>query len=192
MSIAADLISSARRYRGESGRSLARSANASQAGLVELESGQKDATTARLDRLLRPLGYQLTTLPTRLGTAVSAASDVRGFLSRNNESAALRVAWQLASDLAAAAPALRVALCITPPATTGDERFDALIAGIVDHLLARDTLPQPSWLSESWRTLDTFWDVEPVPALRARARELTPLGLVSHGVYLDAAELVNI
>jgi transcriptional regulator with XRE-family HTH domain len=191
MSIAADLVSSARRYHGLSGRSLARAAHASQAGLVDLENGAKDATTARLDRLLRPLGYQLAVLPTRLGTASAAALEIHSFLAARDDAGALRVVWQLASDLQSAEPALRVALCITPPASTGDARFDALLAGIVDHLLDNDDLPRPSWLSEPWRTLVEPWDVEPVPTLRARARQVTPPTLVSHGVYLDPAELVN-
>jgi hypothetical protein len=191
MSIAADLVGSARRYRGRSGRWLARAAGGSQAGLLELEHGDKDATTARLDRLLRPLGYQLTALPTRLGTAATAAEDIRGFLARGDEDGALRTVWHLADDLAAAEPALRVALCVTPPAGTGDPRFDALVAGVVDHLLTHDHLPRPPWLAEDWRTLTEPWDVEPVPALQARARTLTPGSIAAHGVYLDPSELVN-
>jgi len=195
--LAAGLVSSARRYRGVSGRELARAANASQPSLVQVERGEKDATAGRLERLLRPLGYQLTVLPTRLGTAAAAAEDVRGFLIADDEPGARRVIWQLASDLSSAGPALRVALCVTPPATTGSGRFDALLAGVVEHSLALDAansvgrLPRPEWLDEPSRTLSEPWDVEPVPALQPRARELTSASLRAHGVYLDPAELVN-
>jgi len=187
--VAAGLLSSARRYRNVSGRALARSASSSQAGLVDVENGNSDATTDRLDRVLSCLGYQVTVLPTRLGTAAAAAESVRWFLQAGNLDAAFRVVWQLADDLRRDDLAIRVALCITPPAPTGDPRFDALIAGIVEYLLSSDGLPLPTWLSEDSRCLDDPWDVEPVPSLQANARSRTPESLARHGVFLDPAEL---
>jgi len=130
-------------------------------------------------------------LPTRLGTAAQAAEQISAFLERGDHDGALRVVWQLATDLAAADPALRVSLAVTPPAPTGDSRHDALLAGVVDHALSSAHLPRPHWLDESWRTLVEPWDVEPVPALRAAARAATPGAIVAHGVFLDAAELEN-
>ena len=191
MSLATELVSSARRYRRVSGRALARAAGASQAGLVELEKGGTDATTERLDRLLRPLGYQVTSLPTRRGTAASAAEEVRSFLSVSDDHGALRAIWQLADDVAGADPAISVALCVSPPAPTGSAAFDALLAAVVDHLLTESALPRPTWLDEPWRTLDEPWDVEPVPALREPARQATSAAFRAHGIYLDPRELDN-
>ena len=192
MGLAAGLLSSARRHRNVSGRALARSASCSQAGLVDLENGNSDATTDRLDRVLACLGYQVTVLPTRLGTAAAAGEDVRWFLRAKNFDAAFRAVWQLADDLGRADAALRVALCVTPPAPTGDPRFDALIAGIVEYLLSGKGLPLPTWLSEDSRRLGEPWDVEPVPSLQASARSRTPAALARHGVFLDPMELVNL
>ena len=191
MSRAATLLSSARRYRGVSGRELARQTASSQPGLVGVENGSTDATTERLDRILRTLGYQVITIPTRLGTASDAGEDARRYLAAGNEDAAFRVALQLAADLTRADAALRVALCVTPPAPTGDPRFDALIAGIVDWELSRDALPIPLWVSEDTRVLSEPWDIEPVPTLREAARRRTPEAFRRHGVYLDADELVD-
>jgi hypothetical protein len=162
------LLSSARRYRAVSGRGLARQTASSQAGLVELENGSADATTDRLDRILQVLDYQVTALPTRLGTAASAAEDVRRFVLGGNRDAAFRVLLQLVADLRHADPALRVALCVTPPALTGDDHFDALLAGLVDYVLVQGKLPRPqplesgpprhcgvtvsTWIRLGWRT----------------------------------------
>ena len=191
MTVAAGLLSSARRYRGVSGRALARQSASSQAGLVELEHGVRDATSDRLDRILRTLGYQVAILPTRLRTAAAAAEDARARVEQGNVDAAIRVALQLASDLQAADAALRVALCVTPPALTGDARLDALLAGVVDHELSRDGLPVPAWVAEDSRVLSTPWDLEPVPSLRPAARRRTSAALRRHGVFLDTRELVN-
>lgn len=191
MSLAGLLLGSARRDRRMSTRTLAQLAGASQPGIVELEGGRKDATVDRLERLLAPLGYQVTALPTRRPPAGLASHGVRAFLSTSDVDGAQRVIWQLATDLQASGPALRVALCVTPPESTGDARFDALLAAVVDHSLALDNLPRPAWLDEPWRTLDQPWDVEPVPGLRAQARAATPDSIAAHGVYLDPAELVD-
>jgi hypothetical protein len=191
MGVTAGLLSSARRYRSVSGRALARDTSSSQAGLVDLENGNSDATTERLDRILRSLGYQVTVLPTRLGTAAGAAEEIRRHVHAENLDAAFRVILQLSADLERADAALRVALCVTPPATTDDARFDALLAGVVDHALTQSGLPLPTWLSESSRRLDEPWDFEPVPSLQALARSRTPEALARHGVFLDPAELVN-
>lgn len=191
MSVAAALVSSARRNRAISGRSLARKTGSSQAGLVSLERGTSDATAARLERVLRALNYQLTALPTRLGTAATAAEAVRAYVAEARQDAAFRIVLQLAADLDAADPALRVALCVAPPAPTGDVRFDALLAAVVDYRLSADRLPLPHWISEGSRVLDEAWDIEPVQALQAAARLQTPDALRRHGVFLDPAELVN-
>ena len=191
MSVAATLLSSARRYRGVSGRALARQTASRQAGLVGVEKGTADATTERLARILRALDYQVVALPTRLGTASDSGEDIRRYLEVGNEDAAFRVVLQLATDLTRADPALRVALCVTPPALTGNPRFDALLAGVVEWELSTDGLPIPLWVSEGTRTLSEPWDVEPVPGLQEAARQRTPDVLRRHGIYLDPAELVD-
>lgn len=191
MSLAATLLSSARRYRGISGRALARQTASSQAGLVGVENGTADATTERLDRILRALDYQVAALPTRLGTASDAGEDIRRYLEVGNEDAAFRVVLQLATDLARADHALRVALCVTPPALSGNSKFDALLAGTVEWKLSTDDLPVPLWVGEGARILNEPWDVEPVPALQETARQRTPDVLRRHGIYLDPAELVD-
>ena len=191
MTLAASLLESSRRTRGISQRALARAAGASQAGIVDLIHGRKDATLERLDSLLRLMDYQATLLPTRRATAAAIAEEIREHLSQGRRAAALRAVWQLAANMQAVEPALSVALIAAPPAATGDAKFDALLAGVVDHLLSSSGLPRPQWLDEPARTLAQPWDVERVEALRAAARRRTPERIAAHGVYLDAGELTN-
>lgn len=191
MATASELLESSRRATGLSRRELARRAGSSGPGLADVAHGRKDATVDRLDGLLSQLGYQVACLPTRRVTAAVAGEDVRERLERGDEANALRVVWQLAADLQEVEPALRVALMVAPPAPTGDARFDALLAGVGEYLLALDRLPVPSWVTRPDRVLAQSWDVEPVEALRAKARLATPRELRRHGVFLDPAELVN-
>jgi hypothetical protein len=131
-------------------------------------------------------------LPTRLRPASLAAADVSACLADGDTRSAFREILQLAADLQRADPATRVALAVSSPAGTGDPRYDALLASVVDVLLTRARLPRPSWLDEPGWSLAEPWDVEPVDALRAAARAVTPLAARRHGVYLDPIELDNV
>ena len=192
MGVAGLLLRTARQSRRLSTRALATASGTSQPGISSVENGHADATATRLDKLLRPLEFQLSILPTRLRPAFLAADDIRGALALADERTALREVVQLSDDLQRADPATRVALVVAPPATTGSARYDALLAAVVDVLLSRDGLPRPAWLDEPARVLDDPWDFEPVLALRAAARTLTPPAAARHGVYLDPAELASV
>ena len=191
MPIAGELLESARQSAGISRRALARLAGASNAGLVNLASGREDATTARLDGLLRHLDTQLAVLPTRRTTVSGAAAEVAERLNHDDRANALRAIWTAAADLAAVDPATRVALAVMPPAPTGDSRFDALLAAVVDQVLTTAGLPIPTWVRGPERSLADPWDVEPVRALQEGARAVTPDAIRRHGIWLDPAELVN-
>lgn len=106
--------------------------------------------------------------------------------------AAERAVLQLAADLSRADNALRIKLCETPPATTGDRRFDAYIAALAEHLLVQNGLTPPAWVYESWRTLDEPWDIETVTSLQAAARAVTPPAFARHRVFLDPINLVDV
>jgi len=192
MGVAGLLLRTARQSRKLSTRALATVSGTSQPGISSVENGRADATATRLDKLLAPLDFQLSILPTRLRPAHLAADDIRGALARADERTALREVVQLSDDLQRADPATRVALVVAPPATTGQARYDALLAAVVDVILSRDGLPRPAWLDEPSRALGDPWDLEPVPALRAAARAVTPLAAVRHGIYLDPAELASV
>jgi transcriptional regulator with XRE-family HTH domain len=168
---AAALLRSARTNRGITQRALAASCRIHQPGISAIESGAEDATVGRLDGILAHLGSHL------------AAKDERS---------AWREIIQLNDDLRRVDGATRVALVINPPAPTGDVRFDALIAGVIDCALTDDALPLPTWLQESKYTLSEPWDVEEVPSLRRDARRNTPAPLVLHGIYLDRSVLVSV
>ncbi len=190
-STAAELVGSSRRSVGWTTRQLAEAVGGSQPSLVDVERGRKDASIGRSQRLLAAMGWQLTALPTRLTTVIAAAEAVRSYLGQDDRASALRMVRQLAADLGRADPALRVALTVAPPASTGDERFDALIAGVAEVSLQPDGLPLPRWLSDGSRTLLNTWDVEEVPALQETARSSTPPALARRGVFIAADELVD-
>lgn len=188
---ASALLRTARQRRGVSQRQLALAAGDSQPGIAAIESGAHDTTLSRIEHLLAPLGQRLTLLPTRSRPAWEAAASVAAALARSDLNSAWREIIQLSDDLVREPPAIRVALAVSPPLPVGDRRYDALLAGIVDHRLTEDGLPRPDWLDDPHFSLDQAWDVEVLPELRASARANTPGAIARHGVYLAAAELAS-
>jgi hypothetical protein len=125
-------------------------------------------------------------------TVRDAAEEIRGYLAAGNRQTAMRVVWSLGGDLTGRRAGRLPELTSEPPASTGSERFDALLAAIVDYVLTDAGLPRPAWLNEPGRKLTVPWDVEPVPALWDAARAVTPAAIRRHGVFLDPDELINL
>jgi hypothetical protein len=145
-----------------------------------------------VDRLLAAAGHRLVVLPSRATTAAETAEAVRDALQRDQEDRAYREVIQLADDLAAAKPPIRLALVAAPPSPTGDERFDALIAGLVEYRLTADSVPLPDWVSEPERRATAQWFVDPTPGTEALSQAQSPAAFSRRNVYLDPAELASV
>ena len=84
-------------------------------------------------------------------------------------------------------PERRPALLVDEPPTTGDERWDVLLAALAEHLAARDGRGAPPW-SES-RALRRFWFPFNTAAARADAIVNAPAAFRRRGVFLARQEL---
>ena len=189
---AGDLLRTAREAARLSQRAFAARSGVAQPSIAAVEGGSKDATVDRVSHLLADLSFRIAPIPSPRPAAWEVACDLRARLSGGDEPGAFREIIQFNDDLAASSPDIRVALCVTPPASTGSRVYDALVAAVVDYQLSRDGLPLPSWLDQETRsTVDEPWDAEPVPALRAKARETTPPAFARRGVFVSEDELVS-
>ena len=77
-----------------------------------------------------------------------------------------------------------------PP--TGDQRWDALIAGVVEFVAARRGVTTPSWVTSPERFLTEWWFVTEFPRLRPTAFVETPAAIANRGVFLRRATLENV
>lgn len=82
----------------------------------------------------------------------------------------------------------RTGLLMDKPESTGDERWDALLAALAEHLLAQCDLAPPGW-AES-RVLRRAWFPAELAVHRADALAWAPAAFRKHGVYLSVHDLV--
>lgn len=81
----------------------------------------------------------------------------------------------------------RVALLADEPATTGDQRWDVLLAALSEHLAARDGRGAPPWAEP--RRLGRFWFPFNTRAARADAIVHAPAAFRRRGVFVAPQEL---
>lgn len=186
---AAQLVRVARRGSGLSQRALAALAGVRQPALADIERSAHDTRGGQLDRLVEAAGYRLAVLPTTAHSAADWADFIYQQLRSGQEgdAVAFRSLVGLSDDLASVSRALRVALCVAPPAPCGDPRLDAAVAAVVDHHLTRGRLPVPDWVREPTRVLQAPWQVSPYTDL-----DTVPAAFRRHGVLLAASELESV
>jgi hypothetical protein len=82
---------------------------------------------------------------------------------------------------------VRLGLLEGSPAPTGDERWDALFAGLAEHLAMREGKAAPTWSAS--RGLRRFWFPFDAPGARAQALVHAPAALRRRGVFVADYEI---
>ncbi len=122
---------------------------------------------------------------TALTLAEEIAADLRRGASKGD---VLRLVRQYVMD-AESDPAASIA---AEPRSTGDAKWDALVAGVAEDIAFRYALPTPGWVRRPDRTLAEWWFVTDFDAMRPQALVETPAALATHGVFMRRASLVNV
>lgn len=89
-------------------------------------------------------------------------------------------------------PASRQQLIADEPAPTGLPEWDALLAGLAEHLADREGVEAPAWVEDPSRFLADPWCYFDLPFFRAEAERETPVGFSRHGVLIRAVELERV
>lgn len=122
--------------------------------------------------------------------AVTIAAKIAESVSTRDAARAFRLFIQLADNLAAEHGVIRVALTVSEPASTGSDHWDAALAAVCEYRLNQESLPMPSWVHDTRRTLAAPWlltvsDDTPVPV----DIDVVPAEFRSRGVLFEAASL---
>lgn len=134
--------------------------------------------------------------PSHPASLQAAAREIRwGLAAGLDHRHALRAIIQASDDFAALpdAPAQRDFLA--EPDSTGDARYDALLAALAVHLCVRAGLPTtPSWTRDPGRYLERMWwfGLPDGSGLRAYVLQRTPACFQARGVLFDITNLDSV
>jgi transcriptional regulator with XRE-family HTH domain len=192
-SVASSQVRDIRRRAGLTQRALAARAGVPQPSIAEIEGGRREPSITLLSRLAEAAGYELRLelQPLRPRSAVATANRVRdrlvgaegkGWLPPLREDAALRAVIDFKDALSSSTVADFTRLVDAPPSLTGDTRWDAFIAAVVEDESANRDVAPPRWANEKTRFTRPFWYLSENRALHAWELATAPGAFVRHGV----------
>jgi len=98
-----------------------------------------------------------------------------------------KLVWEFLEEYRWESADVQPSLLGDEPPPTGDERWDALLAALAEHLAAKHDLAPPAWAD--LRVLRRPWFPAELKVQRADALVRAPAAFRKHGVYLSAVDL---
>jgi hypothetical protein len=117
------------------------------------------------------------------------ALEIATCLAQGDEASALRLALRCVELFDRAPLGERMCVVALDPPSTGDARFDALLAAIAEYLCAREGVLAPTWVESQNRFLDQWWFVSGIRSLHAEAIVQSPISFARRGVFITAGAL---
>lgn len=117
------------------------------------------------------------------------ADDVRQCLSSGDRAMAIRLAYRFVERYDRSAPDVREHMVSSAPDSTGNERFDALLAAVVEYSCAVHHVTPPRWVEHASRFLPQFWFVAELPLLEAEALVSSPISFARRGIFINSGDL---
>lgn len=122
-----------------------------------------------------------------LTVPATAAALRKGLRERWPTADLLRLVREMRSNAVFALTEADRAAFFAEPSTTGDPRWDAMVAGSTEDLALRTGFPAPDWTPG--HALPEFWFVGRAPSLEAYAFARSPFSLQIRGVLVDPGDL---
>lgn len=187
---AAALLRRARHEAGLTQTRLAELADTAQSAIAAYEAGTREPTLPVLTRMLAAAGMrlELDIAPDRsLYRMCDLARDIAA-VKVSDEKRRLRLVFEFLRATQDDEQPLALLVAVAPE-STGDERFDALLAALAEHLCVHANIDPPTWVFEPSRFLERAWWVSELASAKAAALVHTPASLRRRGVMIDRRDL---
>ncbi|MGI8983085.1 MAG: helix-turn-helix domain-containing protein [Acidimicrobiales bacterium] len=191
---AREVLREVRQLTGLTQQALAELARTTQSTIAAYETGAKHPTTSTLDRIVRAAGVELSWAVVRRGPyRPMTLADLAASLSEAASDQDRRLlTLEFLQEFESEPPDRQGALIADRPRSTGDERWDALVAGFAEHLAFHHQLGYPRWAEDADRFLDRWWFPVDTPSARAAAFVHAPAALARRGVFIERRDLVRV
>lgn len=185
----AALLRDARRRASLTQADVARRAHTAQSAVAAYENASRTPTLGTLERLLAACDHDIDVVVgprvrRGAGSLADLAATITADLAVGEEQNALRLLFGFADDFRASSLPGRVSLIAIEPASTGDRRFDAALAGAAEFFAAESEIAAPRWVDGDDRFVEPWWFVASRPAFHAYTLANTPAVFVRHGVFI--------
>jgi transcriptional regulator with XRE-family HTH domain len=189
--LAAGLLRRARAAAGLTQTRLAELAGTTQSAIAAYEAGTREPTVPVLARMVAAAGARLEIDVAPDPSYYRLAGLARDIAATDAADAArrLRLVFEFLRGAQEDGHPLVLLVAAEPP-STGDVRFDALLAAIAEDLCVHAGEAPPSWVHDASRFLDRAWWVSGLPSARAAALVHAPASFRRRGVMLDRHDLV--
>jgi hypothetical protein len=115
-------------------------------------------------------------------------ADLAAYMSRaEDDRTRWKLVWEFLEEYRWEQVEAQPALLTDEPDPLGDERWDALLGALAEHLAAKHDIAPPAWAE--FRVLARPWFPAELPTQRADALVHAPAAFRKHGVYLSATDL---
>jgi transcriptional regulator with XRE-family HTH domain len=182
-----------RRLSGLTALQVARAIGTRETNVAAYERGDKTPSPATLARLMPAidLGPTSAIFVNRLLTVPAAAAAIRkgvraGWATRD----LLRIVRESRANAKWVIDADELQVYLAAPSTTGDRRWDALLAGSTENLALQRRMSVPKWTRG--HALPTLWFVGESRFFDAYALAHSPASLKIRGVMVDPADLESV
>jgi len=128
-----------------------------------------------------------------VSTLAGVATEIRRCLAESppDRHESLRWVASFISDFERAPAGVRPTM-VADRVSTGDARWDALLAATAEHVCYHHGTPVPAWTADPAMFLDRWWFVTPYRSLHASALVSTPASFSNRGVFIHAESLASV
>jgi y4mF family transcriptional regulator len=188
-------IRALRRSLGLTQAELAARAGVGRQWLVAVERGHERAEIGKVAAVLAALGHTFAIhrapdppAPRRTWlTTGDVAEAIRDDLDANDTDFALRTLGRAVADFRRLIDPDDVATFLAEPPSTGDHRWDTLVAATISRECRLAGIEAPSWTKTV--PLASWWFPVFDPILTARTMQRTPVDFSTRGIWLDSRAL---
>jgi DNA-binding XRE family transcriptional regulator len=202
-SVSSSLLRDVRRRLGLTQRALAQISAIPQPTIAEIEAGRREPSLTLLGKIVESTGQTLEVrvVPLHPFSAVAAARTIadrlygpnpKGLTPALRQDGALRAILDMRDSLREANAAVFLELVTAPPSLTGDAKWDAFVAAVVEDESARRDVAPPRWTNETKRFVRPFWHLSDIPELHSWEFSTTPAAFLRHGVLAAEEELESV